>query len=387
MKSKKYGIIKLIIVMSIALLLHTHTLHPKTDSNSKFKKQLQKINSQVEDVNKKLEALKSDKKSILNDIYSVELRQEKEVIENNKVKLQLRQTQEKIDAREKEKKVLEKEVAKSRKNLEKIVRILYKLGGNSYLKIFIRVDTIDQLFKNYRLFLSLIDIKTQEINKIKKNIERLNRVKNQLKLEYRNLKDFQELKEAKLRNIYNLKQSKLRMLRNINNNRTNFMQMLDELKYEASRLDQVIVGKKVESSLRVLDKSKIRGRLPWPVKGKIISRYGKKKSTRFNTYIINNGIEIRPRGSDKIKSVYTGDVVFADYYKGYGKMIIIQHSRDIYTMYGHCATLYKKKGEHVMGGEVIAIVGSSGSVIGKSVYFELRDQRKAVNPIPWLRRQ
>lgn len=355
-------------------------------SPSDYKKKLNSINGQIDAINNKLKVLKKEKGSLLNEIYKIELQYEKEKIESNKVRLQSSEVLEKISKKEAEKKELEIQIDKSKKVLKKIIRILYKLGANTYLKLFIRVDTIDQLFKNYRLFTSLIQYKTGEIEKVKRNILRLNEVKNQLQIEYASLKQLQNLKAQKLRNIRNFKQSKLNLINKINRDRQEYMQLLDELKYEAARLDEVISGKKVKSSLRVLDKSRIKGQLRWPINGKVISTFGKKKSTRFNTYTIDNGIEIKPSGSDKIMAVYSGDVLFADYYKGYGNLMIIQHSRDIHSLYGHCKEFLKKKGEPISAGDVIAIAGDTGSTLGKSVYFEIRDQLKPQNPLHWLRK-
>lgn len=373
---------KRVIAFIVSLIFLTGALLSPSD----YKKKLNSINGQIDAINNKLKVLKKEKGSLLNEIYKIELQYEKEKIESNKVRLQSSEVLEKISKKEAEKKELEIQIDKSKKVLKKIIRILYKLGANTYLKLFIRVDTIDQLFKNYRLFTSLIQYKTGEIEKVKRNILRLNEVKNQLQIEYASLKQLQNLKAQKLRNIRNFKQSKLNLINKINRDRQEYMQLLDELKYEAARLDEVISGKKVKSSLRVLDKSRIKGQLRWPINGKVISTFGKKKSTRFNTYTIDNGIEIKPSGSDKIMAVYSGDVLFADYYKGYGNLMIIQHSRDIHSLYGHCKEFLKKKGEPISAGDVIAIAGDTGSTLGKSVYFEIRDQLKPQNPLHWLRK-
>ncbi|HLP47752.1 MAG TPA: hypothetical protein VK469_17545, partial [Candidatus Kapabacteria bacterium] len=157
---------------------------PTAEENAAFKKKLADITSQADIINNKIIALKQEKKSLLNDIYDIELRYEKEIIETNKVILQLRNTEEKINIKEMEKKDLESQIEISKQKLKKIVRILYKIGSNTYLKIFIRVDSIDQLFKNYRLFMSLIRFKSEEMSKIKANILLLNNVRSQLQDEY-----------------------------------------------------------------------------------------------------------------------------------------------------------------------------------------------------------
>ncbi len=352
--------------------------------SSDYKKKLQSINSQITGINNKLEKLKQEKSSLLNEIYKIELKYEKEWIEINKVKLQLGETQGKINGKEKEKKELELQIQKSKEILKKIIRILYKVGGNTYLRLFIRLDNFDQLFKNYRLFISLIQYKTGEINKVKENILRLNKIRKQLQEEYEALRNFKNLKVQKLRNLSYHKRDKLNLIKKITNDRKDYVQLLDELKYEAARLDKVISGKKMKSSLRVINKKQIKGHLRWPIKGKVISSFGKKRSTRFDTYIIDNGIEIRPTGSDKVKAVYSGDVLFANYYKGYGNLIIIQHSRDIHSLYGHCEKFLKKKGESIAAGDIIAIAGDTGSTLGKSLYFEIRNQLKSQDPLKWL---
>jgi septal ring factor EnvC (AmiA/AmiB activator) len=360
---------------------------PAGEESAAYKKKLADINRQVETINNKIIALKQEKKSLLNGIYSIELRYEKELIETNKVLLQLRNTEEKINVKEMEKKELETRIENSKQKLKKIIRILYKIGGNTYLKIFIRVDTIDQLFKNYRLFMSLIRYKSEEIDKIKTNILLLNNVKMQLQEEYSKLQDFKQLQEQKMRNIWGLKQEKLNLVKKINADKDDYIQLLEELRYEAARLNEVLAGRKVKSSLKVIDLKKLKGRLNWPLDGKVISSFGKKKSTRFDTYIINNGIEINPAASDRVKAVYAGDVVYAEYYIGYGNLVIIQHSRDLHSLYGHCKEILKKPGDSITSGEEIAIAGDTGTTYGKSLYFEIRLHLKSQDPLEWLKKK
>jgi septal ring factor EnvC (AmiA/AmiB activator) len=360
---------------------------PADEESASYKKKLADINNQIDTINNKIITLKQEKKSLLNDIYNIELRYEKELIETNKVILQLRNAEEKIYVKEAEKKDLESQIEISKEKLKKIVRILYKIGANTYLKIFIRVDTIDQLFKNYRLFMSLVRFKSEEIDKLKANILLLNNVRMQLQDEYAKLQGFKQLQDEKMRNIRGLKQEKLNLVKKINADKDDHVQLLEELKYEAARLQEVLSGRKVKSSLKVIDLKKIKGRLSWPLDGKVISSFGKKKSTRFDTYIFDNGIEINPKSSDHVKAVYAGDVVFAEYYKGYGNLIIVQHSRDLHSLYGHCKDFLKKPGDSINTGEEIAIAGDTGSTDGKSLYFEIRLHLKSQDPLEWLKKK
>jgi septal ring factor EnvC (AmiA/AmiB activator) len=374
---------KKLVVLVVLVLLSGCPLWPSPD---KDKEKLDNIAKQINDINGKLEKLKNEEGSILNDIYKIELRYEKAIIENNKIKLQVRKSEEKINKKNSEKKKLEIEIEKSKKNLMQILRLLYKIGGNAYLKFFVRINNLDQLFENYRLFISLIDYKSDEINKLKVNIQRLLEVKNELEGYHATLKNLQKQKELKVQDIRNLKQSKITLIRKINNDRGQYMQLLDELETEAAQLNKLIYGKPLKRRLGMIDLDRIKGKLNWPIKGKVVSFFGKKRSTKFDTYIVNNGIKIQPGRSDRVKSIYPGEVVFARYYKGYGNLIIVQHAKNLYTLYGHCEKMYKQEGDNVNEGEVISLAGDSGSTYGKSLYFEIRTHLKPQDPLKWLRR-
>lgn len=359
----------------------------KSAAEKARKEKLDAINKEIVDVNSRMEKLKTEEKSLLNDIYSIELRYEKAVIENNKIKMQMRGIDGAIKDKNQEKQRLEKNIAASRKNLRKILRILYKVGGNSYLKLFIRVDSLEQLFHNYRLFAALIGKQSEELEILKNNVNRLNQVKSELQVDYEQLKSLQREKEQKVRSIASLKRGKLNLINKINHDRKKYLQLLDELRSEASRINEIVSGQPAKRALKSLNLSRIKGRLRWPMRGKIVSSFGKKRSTRFNTYIIDNGIKIQPASSPNVRSILSGEVVFADYFKGYGKVLIIQHSKHFFSVYGHCDKIFKKKGDFVDEGELISTAGDSGSATGKVLYFELRAQQDAVNPATWLRKQ
>jgi len=252
------------------------------------------------------------------------------------------------------------------------------------MKFFTRVDSFNELFKNYHLFVSLINYKADEIEKLKTNILKIEKIDKELNSEYARLEDLHNAQEQKIQKIRDFKQEKLNLVAKINNDRLSYTKLIDELKNEAARLNEVIQGQGIKTSFGPVNLQKLRGRLRWPLQGKVISFFGKKRSTQFDTYIFNNGIEIKPAASDKIKAVYDGEVVFADYFKGYGNLVIVQHADNFYSLYGHCERILKKKGDKVTEGEVISIAGNSGSAAGKSLYLEIRKDLKPENPLSWL---
>ncbi len=128
-----------------------------------------------------------------------------------------------------------------------------------------------------------------------------------------------------------------------------------------------------------------KGRLSLPARGEIVGSFGRHKHPEFNSYTVSNGISIAaPQGAD-VHSVYDGQVIFADYFKGYGNMIIVDHGGGFFSLYAHAARIVKKVGATVSRNEVVATVGDVDSSRGPTLYFEIRYQGKPVDPSPWFR--
>lgn len=348
---------------------------------------LKKLNEEIRKIKQNIEILGKESGSLLSEFYRIELTYKKASKEKNRIQLKMTRTKQKIRKKNREKTKLETDISNSKKKIKKIVRILYKTGKTGNLKLLFNIKNLNQLFKNYHLFLTIVNYKIEEIEKVRKYLINLEIVKTELEKEYLEQKKLRKNEEKKLAEIIFHKNTKLAFISKVNTDKKKYMDMLKELNEEAKKLTALIEKKTYKVDLPDIDLDSVKGILQWPIKGNVISSFGRKKSTKFNTYIINNGIEIRPGGSLEIRSVFPGVIIFINYFKGYGNIIIIQHSKDLMTIYGHCESFLKKKGDFVKGGEIIGIAGDSGSIFGTSLYFEVRKGVRAVNPVPWLKKK
>lgn len=124
-----------------------------------------------------------------------------------------------------------------------------------------------------------------------------------------------------------------------------------------------------------------KGILPWPVKGRIVAQFGRRRSKLGPRW---QGITIAGRRGSPVEAVFAGRVVFADWLRGYGQLIIIDHGDGYLTLYGHNEGLLKRRGDPVAQGEAIARVGDTGGQSLSGVYFEIRHLGRPVNPMTWL---
>ncbi len=129
--------------------------------------------------------------------------------------------------------------------------------------------------------------------------------------------------------------------------------------------------------------SPLKGKLPWPTKGKVTSQYGSK---RDGFDLVWKGIFIDAAEGSKVHAVEDGEVIFANWLRGYGLLCIIDHGDGILSLYGHNKIITRKLGEQVHADDIIAEIGNSGGLEQSGLYFEIRQQGKAINPLAWLKR-
>ena len=164
--------------------------------------------------------------------------------------------------------------------------------------------------------------------------------------------------------------------------------------YEKTQRELLEASKELSSLIAILEKNyfeeknltfhKRKGFLPWPVRGKVISSYGKVKNKRFKTFSHNNGIEIAAPVGKSVRAIHNGEVLYSGNLKGYGLIVILGHGKGFYSLYAHLSKSMVNKGNRVLKSEVFAQTGDSDSINGPLLYFEIRNKRVPENPLKWL---
>lgn len=128
----------------------------------------------------------------------------------------------------------------------------------------------------------------------------------------------------------------------------------------------------------------LKGQLALPVKGVITNQFG---TTRPDSTVIWKGLFIKSASGQDVKVVAAGRVVFADWLRGFGNLLIVDHGNAYMSLYGNNETLYKQVGDELRGGDTVASVGNSGGNAESGLYFELRHESKPLDPVKWLARK
>ncbi len=130
----------------------------------------------------------------------------------------------------------------------------------------------------------------------------------------------------------------------------------------------------------------LKGKLPYPARGVVEVGYGKVVNPRFNTVTLQKGLDIRAAAGTPVHAVASGTVAYADWLRGYGNLLILDHGGGYHTLMAHLATLEAEVGAEIQAGEAVGTVGDTGSLKGAYLYFEIRKGGQAMDPKPWLAR-
>lgn len=178
-------------------------------------------------------------------------------------------------------------------------------------------------------------------------------------------------------------------LKNIRSEKTQLASAMQELVDAAARLETVMKDI-VNSGAATFGGDgrhvlKAKGRLPWPVKGRILQPFGYREVGPKRAKVPHNGLSIDAQFGTPVAAVADGAVSYTGRLRGYGQIVILDHGGGYFTLYGHLDVVECFKGQVVLQGDPIGTVGDSGSLEGPELYFELRQDRVQVDPLPWLK--
>jgi len=162
---------------------------------------------------------------------------------------------------------------------------------------------------------------------------------------------------------------------------------LAELEEKARRLEHLIelLARQREGIVPATDIRALQGALAWPAQGKVIEGFGKQRNAKFMTVTFNNGLKIAAAPGADVRAVYAGTVLFSQWFKGYGNLIILDHGNRVFSLYGNLKSPAVAPGDRIQAGQAIAGVGESEDAKSGYLYFEIRQDNKPEDPQKWLR--
>jgi septal ring factor EnvC (AmiA/AmiB activator) len=343
----------------------------------------QKIKQQAAEVSK----YNKQEKEIIDQLHKTDLALNKARQQATVIKADLAEATGKINEIQKKADEAQKAVDKNSGYAVKRLIALYKLNKLGEVNLLASATSLYDLMQRKSAIEKILKYDHRVISGLTAKKNDLGRLVDQLNLEKNKKEKLDKKFQTTVANLAKEKKKRQKLLAEIKQKKTNRLATIKYLKQASVQLDKTISALRKGSSPEPEDFnnfSAFQGLLKMPVKGNVISKYGKYVEPHSGASNFRNGIEIQSRPGTPIRAVFSGETIFSSWLKGYGNVIIIAHGKNYHTVYAHAEELFRSKGEKVKAGEVIATVGDTGAMNGPTLYFEIRHLGNPIDPLEWI---
>jgi len=364
---------------------------PITEKIEQERKTLEQLKDKIEEKRKRADEAGKKRESVLQGIQSLDERLIRYRQDHHEISKKVRKKDREIGEITEQLGTMRASIQKRRDAILARLRVQYMEGRFGFVKALFAAGSYGDFHRRSQ-YLSAVSQKDYELlSAFRADLARMEQAEGQRAEARAGMVVFKESIEKKLAAIRSLQKEKKVYFTKITQEKDSYTRAVEELERSASRVDSLL--RELESRRRTLAMRPstvpalprgAKGALPWPADGQVVSFFGRQKHPTFNTYVQRKGIEIRTTEGSFIHAVMSGTVVYADWLKGYGLVIILDHGNGFFSLYAHASKILAKVGERVAEGHPIGETGDTGMIGENTLYFELREGAEPVDPLHWL---
>lgn len=354
------------------------------------KQELQRVKRQMEKKKRELKQARGRERSVLAELEQLERRMQQGARELAENRAKLREAEDALRGMEKSTAEMNRELDGLQQIYGRRIRALYKMGRSSYAVAILTSDSFYSAVKRMK-YLGIIAARDHAIiSQYGMALDRLSARRAEAAARKEEISRRKLAVEAQKAGLLARRREKAKILNSVRSKKNVYEQTLRELEESSASLWAMIKrGEQAGGTARKQPAERSaapvgKGRYPWPVAGRVLARFGMQRHPQFKTMVFRRGIEIGAHEGDTVRAINDGQVAYADWYKGYGKLLIIEHDGGLYSLYGNLEQIALAKGDRVGRGQAVGLVGDTGSLKGPKLYFEIRYKGEAQDPLAWL---
>lgn len=364
---------------------------PPGKSSKNSPEEADKINEQLKQTRSEVAEITRKEKAVIDEFNTGEQALNKARKQVRTAKSALMTIEEKIKDTRKQSDALEMEILESEAYAAKRLVSIYKLNWVGKIHLLATADSFFDFATRKSALEHILNQDEQLLQKMHSSRVELETLITEQKTRAAEKRALELSLNEHIRKLSVAQRRRTAVLKRIRSEKKLELAALASLKQAARKLDgamEALPPSRVQPSADTETKpfKAYKGLLRWPVKGKIISFFGPYRDNTYQVMNFRSGIDIQTERGEPIRSISAGLTIYANWFKGFGNMIIIDHGDHYYTVFAHLEEVFKVKGDRVEKGEVIATVGDSGSLMGPALHFEVRHHGKPVDPLKWIRK-
>jgi murein hydrolase activator len=387
---RSYSIGALVIALCSPAIVSADSINDKIDRE---RKTLEQLKDQIEEKRRQADEAGKKRESILQGIQTLDERHVRYRQSQQEISRKLRKKDQEIEAINAQIARLRDGVQVRQEAILARLRVQYMEGRFGHWKPLLASDSYGDFQRRLR-YLSAVSARDYGlIETFKTDMANMQEAERQREAARVGMLAYKRTTEKHLDEIKTVKKEKKLYLAKLTQEKESYERALQELERSAARIDSLL--RELEQRRRAaaakppsgsLPKG-VKGGLPWPAEGSVLTYFGRQKHPTFNTYVQRKGIEIRTLEGSAIHAVMAGTVVYADWLKGYGLVIILDHANGFFSLYAHASKILTSVGAVVASGQAIGETGDTGMTGENTLYFELREGTEPVDPLQWLARR
>jgi septal ring factor EnvC (AmiA/AmiB activator) len=277
----------------------------------------------------------------------------------------------------------------AQKALSVALRTAFVLGGQPQVKLVLEGEDPTQAARLLTYYGYYSRARAQRIQNLTARIARYRKTQAELAATEKDLVRTKATQKASLVTLKQNRTAREAVVAKLNKDIKNNKARVAKLERDAKRLESVInsvnrdIAKAPSKPLKHVNFAKLRGKLPWPVAGKIVDSFG---SSRVDGAAMRwEAVRIAAPAGTRVQAIAPGRVAYAGWLPYYGLVLMVDHGAGYLVVYGHDEALYKQVGQRVKPGDVLATVGQSGGQKQPLLYFQIRHHNRPLNPARWCR--
>ncbi len=373
-------------VVALALLLAFSSASALTEEERQAK--LEALRATIEQVQKELDNVKSNRSDIMKALEDSESKMGELNEKVKKLQSELDNKQSHLKTLRQDKEALSHVKKQQSQAASAQLNAAYRLGNQSSIKLLLNQKSPGDVTRNLKYFDYIVRARNAKITALVDTLRTLNQLEPRIASEVDAISAKTLRLEREQDHLKAQQQARQKSLTQLEALLSQHGVRLEALQQDQSQLQTVVT--RVASAARAIAPmepgkpfSALKGKLPWPTDGRVLRSFG---SERVKGKMRWQGVLIGAEAGAPVRAVASGRVVFSNYLRGHGLLIIVDHGAGFMTLYAHNQNLYKQLGDWVESGEQVASVGLSGGQKNAGLYFELRHNGEPTNPHGWLKR-
>lgn len=368
------------------LLLISPTLAWSAGAGAEVKEaELRQVRGRIESIRKAIHTDAARRDSLATQLRSAELEIQSAREQLSEVRTRRVTAENRLKELQAERTATQRRVAAQREALAGELKLAYMNGREEQVRLLLNQGDPAKLARTLAYYGYFSRARTERITNINEHLAHLELLSEKITAEATRLKAIEADNAREVRALASARDRRAKTLTQIQSKLKSRNAELAKLERDARALEKLVeeLRRAIEEFPDLADQpfQRVRGKLPWPVKGKLLARFGE---LRAGGPLKWQGILIGATRGAQVRAPFPGRVVYADWLPGLGLLIVLDHGGGYMSLYGHNEQLYRRVGERVGAGDVVAAVGDAAGVGKPALYFEIRKGRQATDPVRWL---